>query len=863
MEENYKGRAKAAFKNDEDQLATEFTALVNKHVLAPATGKLTKPPRTPRRTMSTRSLTTSEGPTDAGAPSPASPPAETTNHPPRYPVTLVDVIPPYVMRLSVYKPDKGDVGLNKADSAIFLDDPAVKLEEGRPNWVHQRFFCEFKTAGIENDPFDDGEKNDVEPQAAHRVKVRGQLIAYADRLFAYQHRKAAFSLLVLGGEFRFLRWDRSGLFVTEKVSYVARTRTLVELLLGFAVLSPASQGIDTTATLLDESSADYQLMTSLALCENFVFEVPVVSCVEGAPLPSDVPLKLVDPTPSPASPSTATTSGDNGSEPSNDPSSAQYRPKEGSFIFDYVLDYFKMSLAEKWPRYHITVGSDEFLIGQPIFETTGLTGRGTRGYVAWHKQSQSFVFLKDAWRPFYERVETEGDILKKLNEAGVVNIPTLLCHEELGNHVTVVSDYARYDKRNNQERKSASRGSSEKTASKSKKRTMEQREDAVPAPHIRHFVHHRMVTKEVCIPLVGFRSSEQLVRVITDCIEAHASAVTICKIMHRDISSGNILIIPTFVQAPDDQFLYVQWRGLLSDWELSKPIADSEGEELARQPERTGTWKYMSVACITNALHIVGISDELEAFFNVLMYNAIRYLPHNREHQVALFVFAYFSRPIQSGAADTFRRKTQMKDTKGELVVGDGAVKFGTPEQPNKPLDSIIWHFLEWLQARYLIREYEEKLKELKAQNPSRGNQADSNPATSSDRPAQRLRLESAGSVFDIEPGRAIKRPTAEVYAAAANVQTHDTPLALLRHALTAWSWPKNDRLKDHMRNFTEPKMTLVYADITFPKSGPSQDDATRQGIVRLGTYGDPVPKPRRSKGSGSIQMAFTRSTGE
>ena len=250
MLDNHKGRAKRAYKNEEEQLSLEFvrvpqiflacsgsttndhqTTLVNKHVLTPVAGKSTKPescsPTSPEASAD-------DQPADT-------PPSDTTNHRPRYPVTLVDTVPSYVMRLSLYKADKNDIGLNKADSAIFLVDPAVKLEEGRPNWAHQRLFCEFKTAGIENDPFEDALGKAVEPQAESRVKVRGQLIAYADRLFAYQHRMTAFSLIVLGGEFRFLCWDRSGLFVTEKVDYVAQTRILMELLLGFAVLSPASQ----------------------------------------------------------------------------------------------------------------------------------------------------------------------------------------------------------------------------------------------------------------------------------------------------------------------------------------------------------------------------------------------------------------------------------------------------------------------------------------------------------------------------------------------------------------------------------------------------------------------------------------------
>ena len=78
-------------------------------------------------------------------------------------------------------------------------------------------------------------------------------MAYAERLFSYQHRSAAFLLLVIGNVFRVMCWDRSGVAVTEAVDYletVKGTRALLEVLYAFARLSRAKQGFDTTATRL-------------------------------------------------------------------------------------------------------------------------------------------------------------------------------------------------------------------------------------------------------------------------------------------------------------------------------------------------------------------------------------------------------------------------------------------------------------------------------------------------------------------------------------------------------------------------------------------------------------------------------------
>ena len=60
-------------------------------------------------------------------------------------------------------------------------------------------------------------------------------------------------------------------------------------------------------------------------------------------------------------------------------------------------------------------------------------------------------------------------------------------------------------------------------------------------------------------------------------------------VLHRDISGGNMLILPQLVKDEDGQ-RRVAWVGILCDWEMAKPIAEVRsimGSELPRQPERT------------------------------------------------------------------------------------------------------------------------------------------------------------------------------------------------------------------------------------------------------------------------------------
>ena len=77
--------------------------------------------------------------------------------------------------------------------------------------------------------------------------------------------------------------------------------------------------------------------------------------------------------------------------------------------------------------------------------------------------------------------------------------------------------------------------------------------------------------------------------------------MTKAKIIHGDVSMGNVLILPTLVQK--DEQLVVEWRGILADWELSKSIPKDGQVPRARLPDRTvnihaflyvGVWSHRS-----------------------------------------------------------------------------------------------------------------------------------------------------------------------------------------------------------------------------------------------------------------------------
>lgn len=383
--------------------------------------------------------------------------------------------PGYRLSLSQDRYDKFDQKKLKVDGALHPAD-AVPVD-GRPHWEALCALLEFKAGGTQFDPYDDVKQGDADAET--RINVRGQLTEYVAQSFGYQHRTAMFLFLINGSKMRATRWDRSGTIFTEAFDYTRQRDLLRDLLWGFSRLSPREQGVDYSAVPLKPGSLEYQMMTLLAkACDSDICEE------EGTIVDSEV---------------------------------------KGPYVFRHVRAAFRDAIADDAPRYRLSVptsaGDQYYLVGKPTIVAAGMSGRGTRGYVAWDVAGERFVWLKDAWRPIYDNVATEGSVLRTLNGAGVRNVPTYVCDGELEDE-TETPKWAQPPFRE-----------TSNTQNEGGRKGTKRAHDGLPVPgrspnpfvnrgkHImRKFRHYRLVVEEVCLSLTML----QLLAIVRDCVQGQS-----------------------------------------------------------------------------------------------------------------------------------------------------------------------------------------------------------------------------------------------------------------------------------------------------------------------------------------------------
>ncbi|KAI0740029.1 hypothetical protein C8Q76DRAFT_706433 [Earliella scabrosa] len=270
--------------------------------------------------------------------------------------------------------------------------------------------------------------------------------------------------------------------------------------------------------------------------------------------------------------------------------------------------------------------------------------------------------------------------------------------------------------------------------------------------------------------------------------------------MHRDVSAGNILI-RVCVRKTDDRYS-VYWEGILSDWELAKHT-DSK---LALQPQRTGTWHFMSAHLLYNPGIPSSIPDELESFLHVLIYGALRRMQSTLLTIVG-FNNQYFAGCDLDGETNRITCPSAKRDsivTRGVLVSGRKPVVFFSPTgdaAEDHPLNDLIARLMLLFHARYVVDEWEQRSRPTPATPVRRKKRLETIREVSEPMP-------DMGDIQDEDPESddeevrrptALEEPTQQMYKDVKSLSRHAKVRKIFWNALYASEreWPEKDVVTD------------------------------------------------------------------
>ncbi|KAG0691993.1 hypothetical protein DFH29DRAFT_818458, partial [Suillus ampliporus] len=226
------------------------------------------------------------------------------------------------------------------------------------------------------------------------------------------------------------------------------------------------------------------------------------------------------------------------------------------------------------------------IIPQPVAKGFPPVSRWTRTCPAFDLLNQKVVMFKDSWCVSIEDVLPEGETYKLLKLHKVRNVATCIAFHDVIHPIP------------QQNTQTAKFGSAEWACPN---------RDVAKKLITLHTLH-RLVLDIVGEKLTDYARSHELVQSIRDALFAHKDAFENAKILHRDLSVGNIVIY--------------RGVGFLIDWDLAK-LLTIRG---SRKTTHTGTWQFMSAHLVKNGTAIHAVENDLESSFYIILWMALMYV---------------------------------------------------------------------------------------------------------------------------------------------------------------------------------------------------------------------------------------------
>ncbi|KAF9235779.1 hypothetical protein BU15DRAFT_77621 [Melanogaster broomeanus] len=169
---------------------------------------------------------------------------------------FVQAIAPWMLGLKAVNTsasvDTGDFPL-KPDVSIFKKEYVP--DRSRADFSAMEMFVEFKKSSKDAPFTDPPDKSEAARQAAiqsgsfesasnEAMKIRGQLTAYAIAHHGHQFRHFSFSVVIVGTQARFIRWDASAVVVTAQFDYNQNPEIMAKFFWQFSNLPAKLRGHD-------------------------------------------------------------------------------------------------------------------------------------------------------------------------------------------------------------------------------------------------------------------------------------------------------------------------------------------------------------------------------------------------------------------------------------------------------------------------------------------------------------------------------------------------------------------------------------------------------------------------------------------
>ncbi|KAG1802899.1 uncharacterized protein HD556DRAFT_1304139 [Suillus plorans] len=369
------------------------------------------------------------------------------------------------------------------------------------------------------------------------------------------------------------------------------------------------------------------------------------------------------------------------------------------------------------------------IISHPVAKGFPVVGRWTCTCPAFDILNNRVVMFKDSWRMSIKDVLPEGETYKLLKSHNVCNVATCIAFHDVIHPIP-------------QQNTQTVKFRSAKWACPNKAVTP-------------HTLHH-LVLDLVGEKLTDFESSHQLVQSVRDALLAHQDAYSNAKILHRDLSVGNIVIY--------------RGKGFLIDWDLAK-LLTIQGP---RQTTRTGTWQFMSAHLIKNIHAIHNVEDDLKSSLYVVLWTALMF----KESCIS--------------AIDWTQFMTQVFDADPVLGSGGSAKSNWLVARTNfpryifvdcRPLDNIVFELAEFFSHRYSMIPpgVQERLVQLRLSLKEVMDEVGS------------VRMAAQQKMIDVTKSCLLESPAFQKEIGMQVLQLHEAVINIYDRHLESSDWPDKD----------------------------------------------------------------------